>query len=128
MFITKVELQNFRNYIQLIIEPSKGLNILVGKNAQGKSAVLEAVYVLSTSKSHRTSKDLDMIDLRARRRAQSTGGRQSGSAAGRTCGGGHRDFVRRAARLRHQPGARFRAARVCDACWLPEQWAHERFG
>lgn len=63
MFITKVELQNFRNYIQLVIEPFKGLNILVGKNAQGKSAVLEAVYVLSTSKSHRTSKDMDMIRL-----------------------------------------------------------------
>jgi DNA replication and repair protein RecF len=63
MFIKKIELLNFRNYSQLNIEPFKGLNILVGKNAQGKSAVLEAVYVLSTSKSHRTNKDLDIIKI-----------------------------------------------------------------
>lgn len=44
-------------------EPSEGLNVLVGRNAQGKSAVLEAVYLLATSKSHRTSRDLDLIRL-----------------------------------------------------------------
>ncbi len=44
-------------------EPSEGLNVLVGRNAQGKSAVLEAIYLLATSKSHRTSRDMDMIKL-----------------------------------------------------------------
>ncbi len=69
MYIDTIYLTNFRNYEQLEFKPSKGLNILVGSNAQGKSAILEALYLLVTSKSHRTSRDVDMIrigDINAR--------------------------------------------------------------
>lgn len=63
MFIDRLSLYNFRNYVSLDIEFPNGMNILVGPNAQGKSAVLEALYVLATSKSHRTSKDAELIRL-----------------------------------------------------------------
>src|ERR1035437_6158241 len=63
MYIRSLSLSTFRNYIRLDFQPSSGLNILVGQNAQGKSAILEAVYALATSKSHRTSRDVDMIRL-----------------------------------------------------------------
>lgn len=39
------------------------MNVLIGKNGQGKSAILEAMYLLATSKSHRTSKDSDLIRI-----------------------------------------------------------------
>ena len=54
---------SFRNYARLDFEPSSNLNVLVGPNAQGKSAILESIYLLATSKSHRTSRDTDMIAL-----------------------------------------------------------------
>ncbi|NLN74916.1 MAG: DNA replication/repair protein RecF [Armatimonadetes bacterium] len=63
MNISLLSLTNFRNYESLSFEPFEGLNVLAGRNAQGKSAVLEAVYLLATSKSHRTSRDMDMIKL-----------------------------------------------------------------
>jgi len=49
----------------LTFEPSERLNVLVGRNAQGKSAILEAIYLLATSKSHRTSRDMEMVKLGA---------------------------------------------------------------
>ena len=63
MHIESINLTNFRNYEKLDFHPSSGLNVLVGMNAQGKSGVLEAIYFLATSKSHRTSRDLDLIRL-----------------------------------------------------------------
>lgn len=63
MYIGTLRLANFRNYEQLEFHPSRGLNVLLGRNAQGKSAVLEAVYLLATSKSHRTSRDQEMIRI-----------------------------------------------------------------
>jgi len=63
MYVQLLSLSRFRNYESLSFEPSKGLNVLVGRNAQGKSAILEAVYLLATSKSHRTSRDMDLIKL-----------------------------------------------------------------
>ncbi|MCE5198806.1 MAG: DNA replication/repair protein RecF [Armatimonadota bacterium] len=63
MDIQTLSLTNFRNYVDLNFIPSNGLNILVGMNAQGKSAVLEAIYFLATSKSHRTSRDMDLIHV-----------------------------------------------------------------
>ena len=63
MDIGRLSLTDFRNYVRLELEPESGLNILVGLNAQGKSAILEAVYVLATSKSHRTSRDTDLIRI-----------------------------------------------------------------
>jgi DNA replication and repair protein RecF len=61
MRVTSLTLENFRNYAELRLEPGPGLNILVGRNAQGKSNVLEAVYVLATSKSARAGKDTELI-------------------------------------------------------------------
>ena len=63
MNIGLLSLTNFRNYEKVEFRPSEGLNVLFGLNAQGKSAMLEAVYLLATSKSHRTSKDMDLIRL-----------------------------------------------------------------
>lgn len=61
MIIESIELKNYRNYEKLHMDFSSGTNILYGNNAQGKTNVLEAVYVCSTTKSHRGSKDKEMI-------------------------------------------------------------------
>ena len=61
MIITSIELLNYRNYSELHMDLSKGTNILYGNNAQGKTNVLEAVYVCCTTKSHRGSKDKEII-------------------------------------------------------------------
>lgn len=61
MIITSVELLNYRNYGQLHMELSSKTNILYGDNAQGKTNILEAVYVCCTTKSHRGSKDKEII-------------------------------------------------------------------
>ncbi len=61
MHINRLSLKDFRNYEQLLLEPDPGLNILYGKNAQGKTNIAEAVYYLSTGKSFRTSRDTQMI-------------------------------------------------------------------
>ena len=61
MIIESIELQNYRNYDKLHMEFSPGTNILYGNNAQGKTNILEAVYVCCTTKSHRGSKDREMI-------------------------------------------------------------------
>jgi len=59
---TKIlELDNFRNYASLRIEPIGGLNIFAGRNAQGKSNLLESLYILATSKSTRAAKDAELI-------------------------------------------------------------------
>jgi DNA replication and repair protein RecF len=61
LLLTRLALSNFRNYAQLDLEPATGLNVFVGPNAQGKSNLLEAIGMLGTGKSFRTSKDGDMI-------------------------------------------------------------------
>lgn len=61
MYIESIHLNNFRNYEALDLEFDKGTNILYGDNAQGKTNVLEAVYLCGTSKSHKGSKDKEMI-------------------------------------------------------------------
>ena len=61
MTIESIELKNYRNYEELHMELSQGTNILYGDNAQGKTNILEAVYVCCTTKSHRGAKDKDMI-------------------------------------------------------------------
>ncbi|MBI2844346.1 MAG: DNA replication/repair protein RecF [Armatimonadetes bacterium] len=63
MRITRFHITNFRNYIDDSFQPDEGINVLVGPNGQGKSAILEAAYVLATSKSHRTSRDGDLIRI-----------------------------------------------------------------
>ncbi len=61
MKITSIQLNHFRNYNELSLELDGGINILYGNNAQGKTNILEAVYVCGTGKSHRNSKDREMI-------------------------------------------------------------------
>lgn len=61
MLLRRIALSNFRNYAQLDLEPAAGLNVLVGANAQGKSNLLEAVAMLGTGKSFRTSHDADTV-------------------------------------------------------------------
>lgn len=61
MLLTNLVLSNVRNYGQLDFAPSPGLNVFVGANAQGKSNLLEAIALLGTGKSFRTSKESDLI-------------------------------------------------------------------
>ncbi|SEF68782.1 DNA replication and repair protein RecF [Eubacterium ruminantium] len=61
MNIESLALNNYRNYELLDIELSKGTNILYGNNAQGKTNILESIYMTATTKSHRGSRDRDII-------------------------------------------------------------------
>ena len=61
MYIESVELKNFRNYSDLHLELDKGTNIFYGDNAQGKTNILESVYICGTTKSHKSSKDKEII-------------------------------------------------------------------
>lgn len=61
MFLQHLHLQNFRNYSRQSVAFTAPKTILLGDNAQGKSNLLEAVELLATLKSHRTSRDRDLI-------------------------------------------------------------------
>ncbi|MCI9307850.1 MAG: DNA replication/repair protein RecF [Lachnospiraceae bacterium] len=61
MIIKSIELKNFRNYQDLKIIFDEKTNIFYGDNAQGKTNILEAVYLSGTTKSHKGSRDRDMI-------------------------------------------------------------------
>ena len=61
MIIKNCALYNFRNYEKQEIEFHRGTNLFYGENAQGKTNILEAVYLCGTTKSHRGSKDREMI-------------------------------------------------------------------
>jgi len=61
MYIDRLQLLDFRNYNQLDITFSKGMNLVYGENAQGKTNILESIFLCSTGKSHRTSNDKELI-------------------------------------------------------------------
>ncbi|WP_067930450.1 DNA replication/repair protein RecF [Alicyclobacillus kakegawensis] len=61
MVIEQLTLSDFRNYTRQQLEFSPGVNVLLGENGQGKTNVLEAIYLLAVGKSHRTSRDGDLI-------------------------------------------------------------------
>lgn len=63
MILKSVALSHFRNYDDLYMEFDKGTNILYGDNAQGKTNVLESIYVSGTTKSHKGSKDRELIQF-----------------------------------------------------------------
>ena len=63
MIIKSIELADYRNYDFLAMEFEKGTNILYGDNAQGKTNILEAIYVAATTKSHKSSKDKEIINF-----------------------------------------------------------------
>lgn len=63
MVIKSIELADYRNYESLNLKFDKGTNILYGNNAQGKTNILEAIYVAATTKSHKGSKDREIIQF-----------------------------------------------------------------
>ncbi len=65
MLIKSLELENFRNYESLAMTFDAGTNILYGDNAQGKTNILEAIYLSATTKSHKGSKDKDIVNFNA---------------------------------------------------------------
>ena len=63
MWIKKLKINNFRNYNNEEINLKKGINIFYGENAQGKTNIIEAIYLCAMGKSFRTSKDKEMINI-----------------------------------------------------------------
>ena len=63
MNITKIKLENFRNYSKQEIEFNNGINVIYGDNAQGKTNILEAIFLCSMGKSFSTTRDKDLIKL-----------------------------------------------------------------
>ena len=63
MWISKINLINFRNYENESIELDKNLNIFFGENAQGKTNIIEGIFLCSMGKSFRAKKDNEMIQL-----------------------------------------------------------------
>ena len=63
MWIKNIKIKNFRNYEQEEIKLEKNINIFYGKNAQGKTNIIEAIFLCSLGKSFRAKKDNEMIKL-----------------------------------------------------------------
>ena len=63
MYIDKIKLNNFRNYIEEEINLDKNINIFYGNNAQGKTNILESIYLCAIGKSYRTNKDREIINI-----------------------------------------------------------------
>ena len=61
MFLRKLNLINFRNISNLNLEFNNNINIFIGNNAQGKTNILESIYFLAITKSHRTHNELNLI-------------------------------------------------------------------
>lgn len=61
MYIESIQMSNFRNYEVLDLKLDEGTNIFYGDNAQGKTNILEAVYLCGTTRSHRSNRDREMI-------------------------------------------------------------------
>ena len=57
MWLEKIDIQHFRNYTEASVSFSPHLNIFLGRNAQGKTNILEAIYFLALTRSHRTRSD-----------------------------------------------------------------------
>ena len=63
MWIKKIKINNFRNYNNQEINLEKNINVFFGENAQGKTNIIEAIYLCSMGKSFRTQKDKELIKL-----------------------------------------------------------------
>lgn len=61
MYIKSIELKNFRNYDDLNLSFNKNINLILGNNAQGKTNLLEGIYLTAFGRSFRTNKDLELI-------------------------------------------------------------------
>ncbi|MGL4950150.1 MAG: DNA replication/repair protein RecF [Anaeroplasmataceae bacterium] len=62
MYIKRLQIINYRNYAALDISLGKEVNVFMGDNAQGKTNILESIYYCAFAKSHRTSKDKELIN------------------------------------------------------------------
>ena len=63
MFIENIRLENFRNYEKQEIKLNKKVNIIYGDNAQGKTNIIESIFICSMGKSFRAKKDKELIKL-----------------------------------------------------------------
>lgn len=63
MYLKKIKIQNFRNYKNQEIKFEKNINILYGDNAQGKTNILEAIFICAFGKSFRTNKEKELIKI-----------------------------------------------------------------
>ncbi|PSL45945.1 DNA replication and repair protein RecF [Salsuginibacillus halophilus] len=61
MYIENLTLRGFRNYSEVSLTFEPAVNVIIGSNAQGKTNIMEAIYVLAMGKSHRTHRDKEMI-------------------------------------------------------------------
>ena len=61
MYISELELENFRNYEHLNVSFSRDINIFLGENAQGKTNLLEGIYLNAVARSFKTTRDREMI-------------------------------------------------------------------
>lgn len=61
MYLENIALQNFRNYELAELSFSPSINVLIGENAQGKTNLIESIYFLAMSRSHRTARDRELI-------------------------------------------------------------------
>ena len=68
MWISQLQLTNFRNYARLALQPDAGLCVLTGDNAAGKTNILEAIFLCALGRSHRTTRDAELV-----REAQQSG-------------------------------------------------------
>ena len=67
MYINKIKLEGFRNYKKQEINLQKGINIFYGDNAQGKTNILEAIFICAIGKSFRTKKEIELINFQEER-------------------------------------------------------------
>ena len=63
MYLEKLELKHFRNYEDVNVAFSPQVNVLIGKTAQGKTNLLESIYVLAMARSHRKSIYLSKLHI-----------------------------------------------------------------
>ena len=63
IWIKNIKIKNFRNYNEEEINLEKNINIFYGENAQGKTNIIEAIFLCSLGKSFRAKKDSEMIKL-----------------------------------------------------------------
>ena len=63
MNIKKIRLKNFRNYLEQEIILSEGLNVFFGDNAQGKTNIIEAIFMCAVGKSFRVKKEKELINF-----------------------------------------------------------------
>ena len=61
MYIKEVTLENFRNYEKQKVEFNENINIIYGNNAQGKTNIIESIFLCAFGKSYRAKKDIDLI-------------------------------------------------------------------